>query len=145
MQGPTLDAAAHIVQLALTPIFLLASLGQMLNVFTARLGRVADRIYRLAHDPKASRVELRRLKLRSRILDGAVLFTALAGSLTCGAALTMFLGALRNQSAASLLFGLFGSALAFSVAALAAFGVETILSGRTIREKAEDAVVELDE
>lgn len=138
MPASTLDTAAHIVQLALTPIFLLTGLAQLLNVFTARLGRIGDRVYRLAHDPNASRAELTRLKLRSRILDGAVLAAAAAGALTCCAALTMFLGALRNTGAATLLFVLFGGALACAVTALAAFSAETILSGRTIREKAAD-------
>lgn len=132
------DGAAHVVQLALTPIFLLTGLAQLLNVFTARLGRIGDRVYRLEHDREADCAELTRLKLRSRILVSAVLLAAGAGGLTCCAALTMFLGALRNTAAATLLFALFGGALACAVAALAAFAAETILSGRSIRQKAED-------
>lgn len=144
MAAQTLDNAAHVVQLALTPIFLLAGLAQMLNVFTARLGRVADRVYRLIHDPNASRFELRRLQLRSHILDAAVVCAATAGGLTCCAALTLFLGALRNHDAAWLLFNLFGGALGCSIAALAAFATETVLSGKTVREQAADAAGELD-
>ncbi len=144
MNAQTLDSAAHVVQLALTPIFLLAGLAQLLNVFTARLGRVADRVYRLAHDPDASHAELRRLTLRSRILDGAVLLAALSGALTCCAALTMFLGALRNRGAGTVLYSAFGAALGCAVLALAAFSVETILSGRTVREKVQDASDALD-
>lgn len=144
MPGQTLDSAAHVVQLALTPIFLLAGLAQLLNVFTARLGRIADRVYRLAHDPSASREELERLTLRSRILDGAVLLAALSGALTCCAALTMFFGALRNEDAGRLLYLAFGGALACAIAALAAFSVETILSGKTVRDKVTDATDALD-
>jgi len=139
MPGQTLDSAAHVVQLALTPIFLLAGLAQLINVFTARLGRIADRVYRLAHTESASRSELVRLTLRSRILDGAVLLATLAGALTCCAALIMFLGALRNTGAGAILFGSFGGALTCAIAALAAFAAETILSGRTVREKVSDA------
>ena len=144
MPPQTLDSAAHVVQLALTPIFLLAGLAQLLNVFTARLGRIADRAYRLSHEPTASRVELKRLTLRSRILDGAVLMAALSGGLTCGAALTMFLGALRNAGAGVLLFIFFGGALFCAIAALAAFAAETFLSGRGVREKVTDATDALD-
>jgi hypothetical protein len=132
----TLDGATHVVQLALTPIFLLTGLAQMLNVFTARLGRVADRVNVLAKDADGFQEQLQRLVLRSRILDVAVLLAALAGALTCGAALTLFLGALRNRGHDHLLFGLFGSALACLVLALAAFSVEMILSGRTVRDQA---------
>jgi len=145
MPGPTLDAAAHVVQLALTPIFLLAGIASLLSVFTARLSRIADRAHRLAEDePGCSQCELRRLRLRSRILDGAVLFAAMSGALTCCAALTMFLGALRNVAWGSLLFTFFGGALICAIAALAAFSVETVLSGRTIRDKVNDAAEALD-
>lgn len=144
MQGQTLDSAAHVVQLALTPIFLLAGLAQLLNVFTARLARIADRVYRLAHDPHASRTELRRLTLRSWLLDGAVLLAALSGGLTCCAALTMFFGALRNENAGRLLYLAFGGALGCAIAALTAFSIETILSGRTLRENVSDATDAMD-
>jgi len=77
-------------------------------------------------------------------LDGAVLFAAMSGALTCCAALTMFLGALRNVAWGSLLFTFFGGALICAIAALAAFSVETVLSGRTIRDKVDDATESLD-
>ena len=144
MSGQTLDSAAQVVQLGLTPIFLLAGLAQLLNVFTARLGRIADRVYRLEHDPHASRRELGRLTLRSRLLDGAVLLAASSGGLTCCAALTMFLGALRNADAGRLLYLAFGGALACAIAALAAFSVETVLSGKTIRANVSDAAEAMD-
>ena len=144
MTSQTLDSANHVVQLALTPIFFLAGLAQLLNVFTTRLGRIADRVYRIAHDPDAGRDELRRLQLRSRILDGAVLLAAASGALTCCAALVMFLGALRNRNAGALLFMAFGGALMCAISALTAFSVETFLSGRTIREKADDVGDQMD-
>nr|WP_295672185.1 DUF2721 domain-containing protein [Sphingomonas sp.] len=144
MPAQTLDTASHVVQLALTPIFLLAGLAQLLNVFTARLGRIADRAYRLTHFVEADRAELHRLKLRSRILDAAVLLAPLSGGLTCCAALTIFLGALRNANAGALLYALFGGALVCAVAALAAFSIETILSGRGVRAQFVDATDALD-
>ncbi|MEG3175353.1 DUF2721 domain-containing protein [Sphingomonas sp. RB3P16] len=128
-----LDGVAHVVQLALTPVFLLSGLATMLNVFTTRLGRVADRADLPADD--STQRQLQRLRLRSRILDAAVLLAALAGVLTCCAALTLFLGALRNAGDGKLLFGLFGGALACLILALTAFSVETILSGRSVREQ----------
>ena len=46
MDNATFEAAAHIVQLALTPVFLLSGIAALLNVFAARLGRVAAGRYR---------------------------------------------------------------------------------------------------
>ena len=137
MPASTLDTAAHVVQLALTPIFLLTGLASMLNVFTTRLGRVADRVDLLTRDAAGHQRQLQRLRLRSRVLDVAVLLAAAAGGSTCCAALTLFLGALRNAGDGGLLFGLFGGALVCSVLALTAFALETILSGQSIREQAE--------
>src|SRR4051812_26686024 len=118
MPGNTLDTAAHVVQLALTPIFLLAGIASLLNVFTTRLGRIADRAHQLLHEPHCSRTELRRLNLRSKILDCAVLSAACSGALTCCAALTMFLGALQQVAWGAVLFTAFGGALVCAVAAL---------------------------
>src|ERR1700712_4959004 len=138
MFGATdLTGAAHVVQLALTPIFLLTGLASLLNVFTTRLGRIADRVDRLAVDAPEHPQQLARLRLRSRALDLAVLLAALAGALTCCAALTLFLGALRNAGTGYILFTFFGSALICAVLALAAFGFETVLSGRSVREQAQ--------
>ncbi|WP_454883363.1 DUF2721 domain-containing protein [Sphingomonas oryzagri] len=132
----SLDAAARVVQLALTPIFLLAGLGTLLSVFSARLARIADRVDRLTEDPGANHLQLARLRLRSRLLDGAVLLGALSGAMTCCAALTLFLGVLGNAGSALLLFSLFGGALLCAVAALMVFSIETVLSGQTVRAEA---------
>jgi hypothetical protein len=139
MLAPSLDSAAHIVQLALTPIFLLAGIASLLNVFTVRLGRIGDRAHRLKHESGGDRAELQRLRLRSRILDIAVLLAASSGALTCCAALIMFLGALQNVAWGAVLFTAFGAALACAIGALTAFSVETILSGRTVRDSVDDA------
>jgi len=38
------DSIAHIIQVALAPAFLLSALATLLNVFSTRLGRVADKV-----------------------------------------------------------------------------------------------------
>ena len=132
-------SAAHVVQLALTPIFLLTGVASLLNVFTTRLGRIADQVGKLADRGTDHPRQLKRLRLRSLLLDAAVLFAALAGGLTCCAALTLFLGALRDQRTGMWLFLFFGGALSLAVLALLMFSLETILSGRTVREQAQPA------
>ena len=40
----SLISIAEIMQIAVTPVFLLAGIGALLNVMTARLGRIKDRM-----------------------------------------------------------------------------------------------------
>ena len=47
-----LEAAAHMVQLALTPVFLLSATATLLSVFATRLARVADRVNTLSQEVK---------------------------------------------------------------------------------------------
>lgn len=133
-----IDDAAHIVQLALTPIFLLSGIASLLNVFSTRLGRIADQVDKLAENETATPRRLARLRLRSSTLDLAVILAAIAGALTCAAAMTLFVGEIKSAVAGKVLYGLFGGALVCSIAALAAFSFEMILAGRTVREKTQD-------
>jgi hypothetical protein len=135
----TLEAAAHVVQLALTPIFLLTGVGQLLNVFTTRLARVADRTREIVAKGDGHPQEVERLRLRSRILDIAVLLATGAGILTCLTAATLFSGAVRNEDAATFLFWFFGAALSCTMLALGASALETLLSTRSMRQHAEEA------
>jgi hypothetical protein len=135
--APTVDTAAHLVQLALTPIFMLSGVASLLNVFSTRLGRIADQVDRLADEPDRFPRRLAQLRLRSRSLDLAVLLAAIAGALTCAAALALFVGEIRAGGAGRLLFALFGGALVCAIAALGAFSLEMILAGRSVRERAE--------
>ena len=43
-EASALDTIAHIIQVALTPVFLLTGIATRLNVFSTRLARVADRV-----------------------------------------------------------------------------------------------------
>jgi hypothetical protein len=134
MPAGSLEAAAHIVQLALTPVFLLSAIAALLNVFATRLGRVADQADALAADPEQSKDRrLAILKSRARALDVAVVLAALGGAFTCGAVLVLFLGQVKGAVGANLLFALFGGAIMLTMGALAAFVWEMLLAGRGVR------------
>ena len=136
MPDPALEGAAHVVQLALTPVFLLSGVAALVNVFSTRLGRVSDQADKLAEqdrDAPGHHLKLELLRWRSRSLDLAVVLAALAGASTCGAALALFVGAVRGSAGASLLFYLFGGAIVLTVAALAAFVLEMLLAARGVR------------
>jgi hypothetical protein len=135
MTGYNLESAAHVVQLALTPVFLLSGTATLLGVFAARLARVADRVDVLAQqvkDPIRDEL-LALLRRRSRVLDVAVVFSALAGALTCATVLVLFLSEVRGTAAATLLFLTFGGAIVLTMAALAAFVTEMLLAARGVR------------
>jgi hypothetical protein len=143
MPTDTLESAAHVVQLALTPA--------LLNVFASRLGRVADQTDMLAaqaQDEPGRDQRLHVLRLRSHALDFAVVLGGLAGALSCGAILTLFLGAVRGEGAADLLFTLFGGAVILTMGALIAYVVEMTLATRGVRrlvnrtiDETEDATI----
>ena len=83
-----LDLVAHVIQVALTPVFLLSGIATLLNVFSTRLARVADLIAKVTDggdvaDIAELGVYLSHLRRRSLALDGAVVLGAVAGGLTC--------------------------------------------------------------
>jgi Protein of unknown function (DUF2721) len=136
-----LDSVAHIIQVALAPAFLLSALATLLNVFSTRLARVADKVDatagRLDGADPAEMARLSRylsyLRRRSLILDGAVILASLGAVMTGISVLTLFLGALRDATTASVLFACFGIALLCTIAAIGAFLTEILVAGRGIR------------
>jgi hypothetical protein len=144
--GSALDTVAHIIQVALTPVFLLSGIATLLNVFASRLARVSDQIHAArkelegADAVQAERLATRlvRLHRRSLALDVAVVLGALAGAATCGAVLVLFVGALREATVASMLFGLFGLAVTCALGAIAAFTVEMLLASLGLRDRAAE-------
>jgi hypothetical protein len=142
--GSALDTVAHIIQVALTPVFLLSGIATLLNVFSTRLARVADRVDAVSKalesaDPdqaKALAVQLADLHRRSLALDVAVILGAISGAATCGAVLALFVGALREATVASVLFALFGLAMFCALGAICAFTAEMLMASTGIRGEA---------
>jgi hypothetical protein len=134
MNQYSLQDAAHVVQLALTPVFLLSATATLLGVFSSRLARVADRVHVLAMLSGDDHIaELTLLKRRSRVLDVAVVIAALGGGLTCVAVLILFLSELRETAAARYLFLSFGGAIVLTMGSLGAFVTEMLLTARGVR------------
>jgi hypothetical protein len=143
--GSDQSSVTRVIQLALTPVFLLTAVAALLNVFSTRLGRVADRVdllsadlQRGAADMEFLSAQLDFLRRRSLILDVAVVLATIGGAATCAAVLVLFLGALHNADVIvkvlrAILFGLFGGAIVFTIAALVTFLIEMIMAGRGLR------------
>jgi energy-converting hydrogenase Eha subunit E len=141
MQTQSLDDIVHVIQVALTPVFLLSGIASLLAVFATRLGRVADKVDALSEAlDSASQAEsvqilarLGYLRRRSHALDAAVVLGALAGVSTSAAALMLFVGTLRNGEGSTLMFLAFGAALVLTIGALTAFLTEMLMASRGIR------------
>ncbi|HTB47490.1 MAG TPA: DUF2721 domain-containing protein [Acetobacteraceae bacterium] len=135
--GDAVDSVAHIVQVALTPVFLLSGIGTLLNVFNTRLSRVSDHREHAMEmlrgedetvDHALLRAHLRRLRQRTLVLDASIAFGAVGGASTCGAAFVLFLGSLRNTAITTWLIALFGLALVCTASALIAFLADSVLA-----------------
>jgi hypothetical protein len=142
MQSFTLDAAVHLIQVALTPVFLLSGIAALLNVFAGRLARVADRLDALRgdetqpHQPTdATRDEIAWLHTRSIVLDTAVVLGTAGAAATCMAILTLFLLALSNKAIAGILLTFFGLAIVCTLGSVTVFGLEMLISSRALRSR----------
>lgn len=141
----SLGEITHVIQVALTPVFLLSGIAALLNVFSTRLGRVADRVDELSLRLETSgpdqtthlSAQLAFLRRRSLWLDAAVVLGGIGGALTCTAATVLFVGALRDSASGTVLLGVFGAALVSTIGALGCFIIEMLLAGRGLRDEVE--------
>jgi len=146
-----IDNVAHVIQVALTPVFLLTGVASLLGVLSTRLARVADRVDALIEKLEAAgpgeraRLEIRLVYLdrRSKILDVAVILATLGGVLTSAAALLLFVDTLRKNAGVAL-FVAFGLALLMTIGALLCFLLEMLLASRGIRKEASKPLEEAD-
>lgn len=137
----TLDEAVHLIQVALTPVFLLSGIAALLNVYAGRLARVADRLDSLGGQlPACSDAErpelhgeLGQLHRRSLALDTAVVLGTVGAAATCLAILMLFVQALSRQLIAGILVTFFGLAIVCTLGSIAAFGAEMLMSSRGLR------------
>ncbi len=136
----TLEATVHLIQVALTPVFLLSGIAALLNVYASRLARVSDRLDALTTDRKHAASaedpvcqEIERLHRRSTVLDIAVVLATIGAAATCLAILTLFLLAISNKAIAGILITFFGTAIVCTLVSVGVFGAEMLISSRAMR------------
>jgi hypothetical protein len=136
-----LGAVVHIIQVSLTPVFLLSGIATLLNVFSTRFARVADQVDSVAKEVDGAdattatllAIRLSHLHVRSRVLDVAVGLGAAGGALTCVTVLALFVGEAGGVPTAAILFVTFGLAIACALASIAAYSVEMFMASKRIR------------
>lgn len=132
---------AHAIQLALAPVFLLASIAGMLNVMAGRLSRIIDRGRRLQElpcdpavlPPEEIEQELQNLERRRHLVSTAITACTLSALLVCMVVASLFLEELLDLPLRWLEGVLFtGATLALAVG-LSYFLVEVHRATRWVR------------
>jgi Protein of unknown function (DUF2721) len=134
IQESQVSAIAHVIQLAVAPVFLLTGVGAMLGVMANRLARVIDRSRLLeerlpAAQPdvaSVSRVELSLLGRRSHLIHRAIGLCTASALLVCAVIIILFVGAFLETDVSGVIGLLF-------VAAMLALSVGLILFLAEIR------------
>ena len=144
VQDSQVSAIAHVIQLAVAPVFLLTGVGAMLGVMANRLGRVIDRSRALEERlPSASpdtapglRHELSLLARRSHLIHRAIGLCTTSALLVCGVIVTLFVGAFLETDAAGVIGVLFVAAMLALSAGLILFLAEIRLAIGGMRTRA---------
>jgi hypothetical protein len=131
-----LNDVAEVIRLAVAPVFLLTSIGTILAVLSARLGRIIDRARILgdrlpamdAHAQQGARAELRLLRRRRHLVNLAITFGTIAALLVCLLIAAAFLAAFISLDASLFVSGLFVLSMASLVGALLFFLREILLA-----------------
>ena len=123
------DEISHVIQLAVAPVFLLASISGSLNVLSMRMGRIIDRGRRLNEmmvqsehcDAAEVDEEQRQLAKRARLTHRAIAQCTLSALFVCTVIVFLFVDALFNLRLGFFIVFLFIVALSVLIMALITF------------------------
>jgi len=130
---------AHIIQLAVAPVFLLSGVGVTLGLFANRLARIVDRARllesQLTHDHgnQELRQGLRVLARRARYINTAITLGTISGVLVALTVVLLFTSALTGGHLATEIAVVFVAAMLTLTAALLVFLVEVRFATATLR------------
>jgi hypothetical protein len=136
---------AHLIQLAIAPVFLLAGIGAMLNVLASRLARVVDRARHLeaefaGFDPAQrarAAAELSLLDRRTTVANLAISACTASALFVCLVVAILFVADLAAFSFGRPIALLFILAMALLIAGLVLFLYEIRLAMRSLRLRRE--------
>ena len=133
---------AHLIQVALTPIFLISAIGVTLNVLTNRLARIVDRARAMedrllrpedVHDPHDLHGQLKVLARRSRWINAAITLITLSALFIALVVVMLFVNAFLRWELAAFIAGMFIMSMLTLAAALLAFLIEVRIATTTLR------------
>jgi hypothetical protein len=120
----TITTVAHVIQLAVAPVFLLTGVGTILHVMTSRLSRIIDRFRVLESIPLSNDTptdftaevtsqhqEMLILAHRERVIYWAISLCTLCALLICVVIATLFIGTVMGVQMTNLIAFLFIAAM----------------------------------
>jgi hypothetical protein len=133
---------AHLIQVALTPIFLISAIGVTLNVLTSRLARIVDRARameevllsssHLAHGRDLHAV-LRVLARRARYINSAITLITVSALLIALVVVMLFVNAFLRWNLSAFIACMFILSMLALAAALLWFLIEVRLATNTLQ------------
>jgi len=139
--APPVDIA-HLIQVALTPIFLISAIGVTLNVLTSRLARIVDRARAMedrllkadhVHDGRDLHAQLKILARRSRWINAAITLITLSALFIALVVVMLFVNAFLRYEYSLVIAGMFIMSMVTLAAALLAFLIEVRIATTTLR------------
>ena len=136
-----ITAIAHVIQLAIAPVFLISGVATLLSVLTNRLGRIVDRArvveskFDLSSEAQKMEIadELNRLATRARLVNFAITFCTISALLICITIAALFTGTFLPVNLSKLITVLFIAAMLSLFLALIIFLQEVITATRALR------------
>jgi uncharacterized membrane protein YciS (DUF1049 family) len=143
--SPAVQTIADTIQLSLSPVFMLAGIGALLNVLAGRLARVIDRARELERlhpsstGPEHDRYvwELRILDERMRLSNMSTLLAVSSAIVTCTVVALLFVAELGRFHIGRYVAVMFIVAMAMLIASLLGFLLEVRASLRANRVRVE--------
>jgi hypothetical protein len=127
-----LTTVAHVIQLAVAPVFLLTGIGAILNVITSRLARIVDRsrVLTSLNDQikSAQKEEKAMLARRTRWIHWAVSLCTISALLICIVIAALFIGSLTGFDPSNTVSILFITAMFSLISGLLCFLREIFLA-----------------
>lgn len=143
--SPEIATIAQSIQLSLSPVFMLAGIGALLNVLAGRLSRVVDRarvlegLHPRTSGPEHDRHvwELRLLDQRMTIVNRALFLAVSSAVMTCAVVAMLFVAVLARLHIGQYVAVAFILAMVLLIASLVLFMVEVRISLKAIEVRDE--------
>ncbi len=140
MQAAGISSVAHVIQLAVAPVFLLTGVGAILAVLINRLARVVDRFRALEHrlpgsesnEVAPTKTEMLILTRRARLIHWAISLCTICALFVCVVIATLFIGSMIGVDLSGTIALLFVAAMLTLIAGLFSFLREITLATSSI-------------
>lgn len=142
---PAVNTIAQTIQLSLSPVFMLAGIGALLNVLVGRLARVVDRaraledLHPLSSGPEHERHvwELRLLDRRMSVINRSLVLAVSSAVMTCLVVALLFIAELVKLHIGTVVAISFILAMGLLIASLICFLIEVRISLSAIHVRQE--------